>query len=447
MLEAFERLQAASRAPIGGELGSPLDTTRVLAPFATAVVALETAVQVTSRPTPSALESAKSAWSQSGRRIDALNARQIRALCWDPDTATEPTFVGALSGHPTLIQNRRWIEGLIESYIAHWRTMNDPSLVESALQRVVLDFSGKSARIGDCKPAAAQLFSANAPVWLGWQVVQNQRSIDEVLRRWRIEPSSGLGEATANAAVVEWARWFDQRKHAVTGQAARESFDYLTTKLLASNVVSQANAARALSSIILWDQADRNEDIHGRLKTVLLDRFGDPRLPAKQAGWALFDAAARQRAVGWLAKNDLLFFFKYVIRSDPHGRRDFWLQYIQRAVDANVALSWEDAQRLRAEVKERLSFSKVNGGNTSAFLMRFTGPTQDIICVEFSETGNALYVYDTEAFLAKNRSIRAHSFAISTQLKNQIIARERFSHVTSWQWTVRQFLSRLGIRE
>jgi hypothetical protein len=447
MLQALDRMRAASRAPIGGELGSRIDVDRVLLPLANAVGALEGAAKVTARPSTSTLEQAKKEWAQSGKRIDALSTRQIRALCWDPDTATEPTFVGALSKQPTLGQNRRWIEGLIESYIAQWRTMKEPTSLESTIQRVVRNFAGKSTRIAECKPAAPALFSASAPQWLGEQIINKRQSIEEGLRSWRVEESSGLGQATANAAIAEWTRWFDQRKPAMVGQTAKAEFDYLTKTLIRSKTVDQASVARALSSVVLWEQGERDETIHTELKILLLDRFGDPRLPAKQAAWASFDSAARRRAVGWLAKNDLLFFFKYVIRKDPHGRRDFWLQYIERAVDANVALSWEDAQRLRAEVKEKFSFSSVNGGNTSAFLMRFSGPAGDIVCVEFSETGNALYVYDAEAFLAKNQSIRARSFALSTQLKNRTIPHKRFRHDTGWQWTVRNFLFRRGIRE
>jgi hypothetical protein len=111
-----------------------------------------------------------------------------------------------------------------------------------------------------------------------------------------------------------------------------------------------------------------------------------------------------------------------------------------------VALSDEDALRLRAQVKERLTYSKVLGGQgTSAFLMRFKGQ-EDVICVEFSRTGNALYVHQTDAFIEANRSIRMMRFQLATQLKSTHTMRDRFNHSSNWQWTVRQYLARLGIR-
>jgi hypothetical protein len=316
------------------------------------------------------------------------------------------------------------------------------------LRGAVLKYNGKSDRIDACRKVSDRLFSPSAPLWLGEQILASRATLEETLAQWRIEPSSGLGEAAANAAVEEWSRRFERDRQSLRGEAGYERFHQLTQKLLPAGTVTASAAARAVSAVILWNTASENDRIHGELRAFLLDspRFGDPRLPSRQNNWVLVDVEAKQRVIGWLAKGDLLFFFKFVITDDPHGRRDFWLKYIERASDAHVALSDDDALRLRAQVKERLTYSKVLGGQgTSAFLMRFKGQ-EDVICVEFSRTGNALYVHGTDAFIEANRSIRKMQFQLATQLKSAYTMRDRFNHSSNWQWTVRHYLAQLGIR-
>jgi hypothetical protein len=448
IFDVLERLRAVERTPLGGELAITLDPTQVLQGLVTATERLESALQTTTKPSATTLEEAKREWVRSGRRLEPLTARHIRALCWDPASATDPVFVAGLNHHPDLAKNRRWIEGLIESYVAEWRRMPEPLVMEKMLRSAVRKYTGKSDRIESCRNVADRLFSPSAPAWFGEQILASPVGLEETLAQWRIETSSGLGEAAVNAAVEEWTRRFEREKQSLRGEAAYERFRQLTKEFLPCGAVTASAASRAISALILWDPASQDDRIHGEVKAFLLDspRFGDPRLPTRQNNWALVDHEAKQRVVGWMAKGDLLFFFKFVITDDPHGRRDFWLKYIERAIDAQVALSDDDAYRLRAQVKERLTHSKVLGGQgTSAFLMRFKGQ-EDVICVEFSRTGNALYVHETDAFIEANRSIRMMRFQLTTQLKSTRTMCNRFIHSSNWQWTVQHYLAQLGIR-
>jgi hypothetical protein len=446
--DILQRLHAAARAPLDSELAVPVDPQDSLQGLAHALKQLESSSRTTTRPSASTLEEAKRVWSSSSRRLERLSARHIRALCWDPVSATDPVFTRALAYHPDLSKNRRWIEGLIESYIAQWRRMPDPSAFEEMLRGVIQQYSGRSERIETCRAVADRLFSPSAPTWLGEQVVASDASIESTLAEWRIELSSGLGEAIANAAVEAWTQRFNREREALRGATAYHWFRHLTQELLSCAAVTGAVAGRAVSAIILWCSSTHDERIKNELLDFLLKspRYGDPRLPTLQNNWSLVETEAKQRVIGWMARGDLLFFFKFVITHDPHGRRDFWLKYIERAVDAHVALSDEDEWRLRAQVKERLTYSKVVGGQgTSAFIMRFNG-RMDVICVEFSRTGNALFVHDTAAFVELNRSMRRPKFQLATQLKNASTMLNRFPHQGNWEWNVRHYLSAFGIR-
>lgn len=446
--DALERLRALERTPMGGELSLSLSAEDTLRGLKACAEKLEESVGRHAQVSETTLSEARRVWESSGRRIETLSARQVRALCWDAASAMEPAFVRALAFHPGILTNRRWLEGLVEAYLARWRSMSDPADVESMLRRSIAQFAGRSERLSELKPIAGHLFSPDAPKWLGHQVVADRRRIEEVLDSWRVGRSTGLAEAAANSAIDEWVARFEREKSGLHGAVAYGWFRQLTDELFTSELIGRERVARAMSALILWDKAESDPKIHDELREYLLTHpsFGDPRLPLRKSNWDLCAPEARQRVIGWLAKGDLLFFFKFVITSDPHGRRDFWLRYISRATDAHVALSEEDAVRLRAQVKERLSFSRVvSGQSTSAFLMRFHS-SPDILCVEFSRTGNALYVHDAQRFSEKIGSIRRPTFTLAGDLKGHGSFLGKFSHHQGWQWGVQNFLARHGIR-
>lgn len=443
--QALDRMRAAASAPITNEFLTA-SSDQLLRPLIRGVEELEAAARTDWKPSRSSRESAVRAWELSDGRVGALTTQQVGVLCWDPDRATDPRFVSGLASVPELGERRRSIEGLIASYLARWRTMEQPDALERLLQRAVHGFHGRSARISMYEAAGPKVFSGSAPQWLAESIVWERQAIDATLNHWRIEQASALAQATANASVAEWTRRFAARRHGLSASAVDDLFNQLTEDLLSSTLIPPTALASAMSAMILCDQVESDERLRDRVRGYLLAdrRFGDPRLPNRPI-WDLCEPAARQRAVGWLAREDLIFFFQFVIESDPHGRRDFWLRYIENATDAYVALSADDERRLRAQVKDRPRHARVVAGNTSAFLMRFPGRPIDLLCVEFSTTGNALYVYDAHEFINRNKSIREGTFNLNSQLKHST-AITRVSHMTNWRRNVQDLLARYGVR-
>jgi hypothetical protein len=449
---ALERLAAAGRAAPGGLLAVRLEPEKELAPlFAEAQRLEEFAGQLKGRPSRSHLEEARRAWQQSGKRLAGFTSRQVRLLCWVLEIALDPTFARELTYRPDLedlLRNSLLLQGLVESYHASWRTMPDPATLESVLRRGIQGYTGRNKRLLAYKAVAGELFSERAAALIARLIVGQGQTIPVGLEEWRIESASGLGQAVVDAVVDEWIRRFEQEKDELRGAVAYSRFLQVTEGLLSAELVSPASIARAASALILWEQAETNPAVHDGLKAYLLEhpQFRDPRLPRRGICWDLCSEEARRRFTGWLAKKDLLFFFETVIQNDPHGRKDFWLQYIDGAEDANVALSDGDRARVVSQAKERLEYSNaVAGGGTSAFIMRFRGHGRDLVCVEFSQVGNALYVFDAEGFKLAAGGLRRHEFHISEDLKNWRKL-EKFNHTTNWQWKVRSFLARNGVR-
>jgi hypothetical protein len=450
LAEVIQRMRATVGLPPTGWLSSPIDASQEIHALIDCIERLEKGATLRKEPTSSLMEEARRSWQQAGRRLDLITDRHIRALCGDPQISTDPQFVRFLSTHPKLTSNRQWIERLAESYLAEWRTMRQPDTLEALLQRAVATFRGRSERIDKYRPFGSSLFSPDAPAFLAKLIVDKRCRIVTMLEEWHVAPSGGLGEATANEALEQWIRTFEIEKRAgLSGSSAYERYRQLTTELLLSPMLETRRVGRAVSALILWDQADADEALHADLEEFILGdvRFGDPRLPANRTKWEVVDAAARQRAIAWLSKKDLLFFFNFVIDQDPHGRKEFWLNYVDQVEDSNVVLCAADERRLLAhtKAKERLRYSRITSGDeVSAFLMRFRG-ARGLIFIEFSESGNALYIHDADLFMKVATGIRIRGFPLGA-LKHHTRLHKVSHHLTTWRGKVRDILLKHGIR-
>lgn len=462
VIDALDRLLHSARN-FGGPLGTPIDTADRLKPVTNWVESAEASLQRSSqKPPASGVEDALLRWHSSGGRLGRTTERDVRMLCGEPPVATSLTFVEALRGEPKTLQRRQWIERLANSYFAEWRRMEQPELIEQLLRQAATNPSTKSRMLRRWAPEAWNLFSEQTAKWLGRLTIDSRKTPKDVLESWGIDPGSGLGIATVHTALDRWAEQFrrisaDARPSSIT--EAAQLYRQMVDTLLPSPVLERASVASAVSDVILWPHIERSDDVLSHVKQLLLKdhRFGDPRLGANAANWALMKAGARRKALSWLAKQDLLFFFEFVIREDPHGRKDFWLQYIEQVEDSNVALCDEDVRRLKASTRanERLSYWPVDGASdVSAFLMRFRG-AQGLVFVEFSKSGNALYVHDADMFEQKvgglrpyvdSKGVVARAFHLNDDLKHRSRLYKQPHHVSTWRTRVTEGLQRLGVR-
>lgn len=447
--DAIDRLRQIAGDDQYETLSRRLDPEYELTPLREAVERLVQAAPRTLSLLPSTVEAARRKWVESGRQVNQLTARDVRALCGDSSVATEPPFVAALASLD-LAGKRQWIERLIQSYFAEWGAISDQTRIERLLRDAVFAFAGTSPRILKCVQPRFDIFSSEAHVWLATQALARQASPEQVIDEWRIPADGRLARAVHNAALEEWVRAFrnacDDKAMAEPGVAA---YLQLQETLLASPLLDPALVGAALSEVVLWDHAASSDHFRAQLLDFLLSdaRFGDPRLPHNSGKWSSFDSRARTRVVSWLARHDLLFFFNLVIDRDPHRRRDFWLNYIDQVEDSNVALCDEDeAKLLRAtRLDQRGNYSKIVGKDgVSAFLMRFRG-AKGLVFVEFSEPNNALYVHARDTFDSRFGSIRSASFDLDRDLKHRSHV-DWFAHHANWQTKVRAFLAGYGIR-
>jgi hypothetical protein len=186
------------------------------------------------------------------------------------------------------------------------------------------------------------------------------------------------------------------------------------------------------------------------------DRLGDPRLAGNAPNWRTMPSDAKDKLLAWLAKETLQFFFDTLVPSNDENRRraKFWLEYAKKQGkirDFQVAVSEDDRPKILASRAKTIpSYSFITGGGTSAFLMVFEGYGTEYVVIEFSETGNAAYIYSKKAFESGGVALRSKWFHLRENLKREEDAHERILHPTTsrerWEVKARRKLEELGIR-
>lgn len=451
LTETLDRLSAATVVRFGGTLDEPVDVRTLLSPFAEVVERIRGRLERPDREIPQAsLAAAREAWSIRGPDLAELGDRNVRILCADDLTATTPEFVGALAESGVLDRKRRWLGALIGSYFHAWRRIEEPEHLEHLLRTSVGRASMHSSRFQNIKKNAGALFSPDAARRMGEHVARNRTSVDAVLQLVGASRTGGLGREVAGEALKAGVDRFVHDCATAGDAQVCTAFEYVNKELLSNPQVSRDALAVAVDRLVLWTRTGELDTYRQALEHAIIShpRLGDPRLLANRSNWDAC-APARDAVIRWMSRRDLAFFFDFVMdqTDDPHGRKKFWSRYIDQVVDCTVALAPNDAYRLQVQVRERISHASVTGStDVSAFLMRFPGT--DLIVVEFSRPGNALYIHDGRRFLERvPNGIRAMSFDLRDDLKGSSME-ETFvhHHVPPWTSEVADYLRRYGIR-
>jgi hypothetical protein len=213
-----------------------------------------------------------------------------------------------------------------------------------------------------------------------------------------------------------------------------------------------------VSKVILHPATTRVADVRESVTRFVLNdsRLGDPRLPHNNLNWIGLSEAQR-RIIEWLSQLDIVFFFESVLApgKNPQGRKEFWLRYVPSIVRSRPLLSWKDKYRLQAILKEKgqelAHFGSMDYRSTaSAFLLDFG----NLLAIEFSETGNACYLYrkaDVDKIIPEFYASKA--FAIKELKRDdlphqRVVHRQRKSpwHSGGWEEETAQVLARFGVR-
>jgi len=177
----------------------------------------------------------------------------------------------------------------------------------------------------------------------------------------------------------------------------------LIDEILPSESIEAIQLAELVSKVILAfkTNSDVDESTRDKIKKCLLlhKSYGDPRINVNN--WNLVDKTALEIFKNWLVRLDLEFFFKVIFDdniNDVQERKPFWLKYYRRAIESRVIIcqAHYDNKRdvlIKAQKEEGVTFAYGEGMTTSCFIMDFG----KFYAVEFSDKGNALYIYRKNA--------------------------------------------------
>jgi hypothetical protein len=422
------------------------------------VAALEAKSDKVSSPKPPLdPEGVWARWRVLAFNFAALNAREIRTLCVSPKTAMRAELISALSNDSAPL--KRWINfaGFVQAYFGQWRTMENPEMVEELIQRTLSERSAnRRSRILDLWRQSSFLFSPEASRTLGKMIIKDHSSVKESCAGYCIEPSSALASTAHEYAAEAAAEELIHRDSRIGNELALRELRWMSEHLLTS-ALNPDTYRRTMSRLIISRMAEGMSSFQSVLVGLVHgdERLGDPRLAYCAANWRKVPEA-RERVLAWLAKETLQFFFDTLVpRNDTNRRRaEFWLEYAKRPgkiKDFQVAVSEEDRPKIRASRAKTIPrYSSINGGRTSAFLMIFEGYGEEYVVIEFSENGNAAYIYPREIFEAPGVTIRSNSFHLTDDLKRVQSAKDRIWHrintIEPWEVKARRQLAELGIR-
>lgn len=158
---------------------------------------------------------------------------------------------------------------------------------------------------------------------------------------------------------------------------------------------------KALTLLVNRFANNANPTAHPELKQTVVSRWDNPWLPGAAKKWPPeVTPDAKALVSDWLKSEFIEAFFTKLAEDGSTDRRrlDFWMRYRKQMNHVQFALGnlisdSRDPDLMVLKWKMKGLISAIKSARVNAFIMIFG----DVIAVEFSATGNALYLYDTSS--------------------------------------------------
>lgn len=187
---------------------------------------------------------------------------------------------------------------------------------------------------------------------------------------------------------------------------------------------------------------------HNVLKHAALDIWGSPQLKTSKNTWLVnVSSDVVNMVLRWFAKDDLEHFFKLLKTEEGVDQRrlNFWIDYVDQITFTKIVLGRDaltnnssDFRDFRSENKGRLSELLSATANNNAFIMQL----KNYWFVEFSETGNACYVYHEDSLPFNSGERRLD---LKYELKISSNSKEKIFHSGDWETKAEYILRKLNI--
>jgi len=385
-------------------------------------------------------------WKKCKRNdeLATLSKRTYRILSSEPKMLQDDIFCYHISTQ--LAANPRLMIPLLLSHHRIWKSNPLFKEVDLLFETVIKDYLGKNRLISSWKENAKFVVGKDSAAKLAEELIVQRLPFTEFVNKFNLilDNSAFAADVQRQAcALASQALHFKK-------QFYEPLWRYILGPLLQSHSVTKQLREETLAAAMLAISGYSPESkaiAIDLLKDYILPHpeFGDPRLyPAK---WNSFPQQAKQQFVAWLSEEDIRLFFDLIIKNDTGGRKAFWLKYAKRMRSSSVVLSGKDKYENGRKLMELSAKGRVfqewsTFKESSTFIMNFG----EFVAVEFSDIGNACFVYDSVQFQELFGSMHNLSVRRGSLLKSEK-AKFRQPHPFGWETKLSTKLAELGIRQ
>ena len=199
---------------------------------------------------------------------------------------------------------------------------------------------------------------------------------------------------------------------------------------------------KILSNILdRYAHSEFRDQIHEHLKRIVLVQWGSPQYESS-VGWSNVQEDTKKMVIQWFVQADLEAFFKIFGDHADINRFNYWMGFIKQISFSKLFLGNYALTSTRADHKEfrknNLGLYKELTGSTltnNAFLLKIG----NLYIVDFSDTGNACYMYSKLPYKDKDKKVTI------SELKNKMTCFANLSHSGLWESRFNEELARKGI--
>ena len=369
-----------------------------------------------------------------------LSRKDFEILTFETDVILHSQFWDILMDIEEV--SSKIIIGLVYSVHKVWSSIENLESVLHVIRNFIYNFKGRNKLVDLWKKNFKYILSIESPILLAKDFLNTNAPIVNISKKYYINLENTEFGQLVHKKILEEKILRHTNKRSFSLPEVQSLITEIST---VSFYKKESNFYYAL--IILGvdvSQKDKNE-----MKDFLKDYFinhidyKDPRKNIEK--WLSFDEDARNVFISWLNEQDIRVFFDVFIDYDPHGRKDFWLNYSRQVKNTQIIQSPSLSQNIKNEEriselkKKGYAFPKLVDAQTNAFILDF----KDFKVVEFSENGNACYIYEKDEMQILQKT--KNSFYMG-ELKNKNKALNVITHNKNWQYNLTNWLAQRGIR-
>ncbi len=365
-------------------------------------------------------------------KLERLSSRVIRNLSWYPEVAMDEQFLKLVFTSDRIRSSAKTIQGLVYSCHSTWNEVHQQRRFLD-LRDLVRSYKGHNGVVRLWRKNIQTVLSSDSVKKLAQKLLREKASLQRTVEELRLfEDTQFIREVVSDCAS------------SCSSQLCKpEVLDYFVNQILSWYGHPIETYKEHVSAAVMSDAFDSSGDVKERLVNFVVndaERLGDPRL--RPASWIGLEAP-KNRVLQYLSKEDIIFFFKKVMKNDSHGRAKFWLNYVPSMTRSRPLLTDVDRLRLSTALTRDGNRSRHFGrtaGQHSAFLLDFGR----VLAIEFEGVG-ACYLYD-----ARTRDRYFRDFYTDEPFNDQLLKRPndalyRKRHQGNWEWVLGQALAQSGI--